>query len=106
MRQINASLNKMSIEPSAAMEVDKDSSLDKKKVIFCFPRLFSSALADTLPQGKVRFLEYYDVPGMVFDYAFYKANNRTNNKHQRTTSAPCMYDCTFPGSALTDYFSI
>ena len=72
------------------MEVDKDSSLDKKKVVFHFPRIFSSALSDILPQGKVRFLEYYDVPGMVFDYAFYKANNHTNNKRQRTASSPCM----------------
>ena len=77
------------------MEVDKDSSLDKKKVVFHFPHIFSSALSDILPQGKVRFLEYYDVPGMVFDYAFYKANNRTNNKCQKTASSSCMSNLSF-----------
>ena len=88
-------MNKLTVEPAQAMEVDKEVTATPKKVPFHLPRIFRLALANVVAQGKVHFLEYYDIPGIVYDYAFYKANNQTSTKRQRTASAPCTFSLLF-----------
>ena len=60
---------------------------NKPKVLFrtVDPSVITNYL---FPQPKVRMLEYYQIPGITFDYAFYKAN-KTAKKAK--TNATGMY---------------